>query len=151
MKKAFFKSFVLLGTLFLCSCVVMRDDSSSGTVVEKSCFYDASGIYRCKVCTSNCRCEISSANLCTFDTWENACKACNDPHFLAGLRQTNDLFLGCSKTSVCSLCEAGFDICNYPRTEWRFEYRPGPPPPPRKDPPPPPRRHRGRPDDIPGT
>lgn len=148
MKSAFFKSLtVLLGTLFLSSCVVMQESPEAEARSEKRCFYDRFGTYRCTTCYgSECTCQVSVMELCSFRTWEETCHACEDYRFFNDLRISNASLDGCSQQALCNLCQAGFSVCDYPRSEWRFEFRPGPPPPPHR---PPPRHHRGRPDDFP--
>ncbi len=148
MKSAFFKSLLLVlwSALFLSSCVVVRESTEVETHSKKKCFYDGEGIYRCATCYgSECACQVSVSELCSFGTWEAACQAC-DNRFYSDLKFSGNLLGGCSQKALCNLCQTGFSICDYPRSEWRFEFRPGPPPPPHR---PPPRHHRGRPDDFP--
>lgn len=148
MKKALFKSpIVLLVTLFLFSCVVMQESPDAEARSATRCFYDHFGNYRCATCNgSECACQVSVVELCSFRTWEETCRACDNYRSFNDLKISNDLLGGCSQRALCNLCQAGFDVCDYPRSEWHFEFRPGPPPPPHR---PPPRHHRGRPDDFP--
>lgn len=148
MKKALFQSLILLGALFLSSCVTIRDDSSMGTVYsEKWCFYDQNGVYHCSVCYgSECTCNISAYDLCSFGTWERACRACYESRY----SDYDDLYgdprmTACSPQKLCNLCRAGANICGpYPRAEWTIHVHTAPPPPMYR------RRHRhGRPDDYP--
>ncbi len=149
MKKAFIQSFILLVTLFLSSCVTIHDESASTVYSEKWCYYDFNGIYRCTTCYgSECTCNISAYDLCSFGTWERACRACYESRYSDFTDLYGDPRLSaCSPLTLCNLCSAGNTACGpYPRAEWSIHVYTAPPPPPPIHY----RRHRrGRPDDYP--
>lgn len=148
MKKAHFQKMILLVALFLSSCVTVHDDSAGNVYSEKWCYYDFNGIYRCTTCYGvECTCNISAYDLCSFGTWERACRACYENRYNDYADLYGDPRLAaCSPLALCNLCSAGNTACGpYPHAEWSVHFYAAPPPPPvyyR-------RRHRGRPDDYP--
>ena len=120
---------ILMAIFSLSSCVTVRD-SSETAYTEKWCFYDRAGIYRCTTCYgSECVCNVSAYDLCSFGVWERACRACYEGRYSA----YDDLYFdarldGCNPHSLCALCQEGASFCGpYPRAEWRIEVRQGPP------------------------
>ena len=147
MKKAHFQNLILLVALFLSSCVTIRDDSAETVYSERWCYYDFNGIYRCSTCYgSECTCNISAYDLCSFGTWERGCRACYESRFSDFADLYGDPRLSvCSPQALCNLCSAGNTACGpYPRAEWSIHVYTAPPPPVYYR-----RRHRGRPDDYP--